>query len=262
MTDDLRKQEGNGRLFDGAVALVTGGGSGIGRATAEAFGREGARVLVSDLSLAAAEETAALVEAAGGRAVARALDVSADAAVQSLVAEAVSLFGRLDCACNNAGVNLEFESEWNMEAIDRTLAVNLRGLILCMKYELEQMAGQGAGAVVNVSSINGLVGNGRQPGYVASKHGVIGVTRQAALQFGKRGIRVNAVCPGTILTNMNAKPELGGHAAAIERARTNNPMGRIGRPEEVAEAVVWLCSAKASFVTGHALVVDGGFTAG
>lgn len=248
-------------LFNGEVALVTGAGSGIGRATAIAFAREGARVMVADISADSAQETADLILKSGGVAVARRCDVEHEVDVASLVEQTVRHFGGLDCAFNNAGINIEFGGDWDVDQFDRTLAVNCRGIFLCMKYEIAHMLANDGGAIVNTSSINGLVGNAAQPGYVTSKHAVIGATRQAALQYGRRGIRVNAVCPGTILTAMNSKPVLGGPDAARARAEKNNPIGRIGEPAEVAEAVIWLASKRASFVTGHALAVDGGFTA-
>lgn len=249
------------RMFVGKVALVTGGGSGIGRAAARLFAREGALVAIGDLDLAAAEDTAAMVEAAGSRALAVRLDVADEASVNAFVADTVQHFGRLDAAFNNAGICTEFgENQWDMDVIDRTMAVNYRGVALSIKHEVGPMLESGGGAIVNTSSMMGLVGNPGQPGYIASKHAVIGLTKQAALQYAARGIRVNAVCPGTILTGMNDRPEIGGHDGARERGRQFNPIGRVAEPEEVAEAAIWLASDRASFVTGQALAVDGGYT--
>ena len=248
-------------MFVGKVALVTGGGSGIGRAAARLFAREGAAVAIGDLNLSAAEETADMVEAAGGKTLVRRLDVSDEESVRVFVAEVLEYLGGLDAAFNNAGICVEFgENHWELDKIDRTMAVNCRGVLLCMKHEIAPMLERGGGAIVNTSSMMGLIANPSQPGYVASKHAVIGLTKQAALQYSARGIRVNAVCPGTILTGMNDRPEIGGHEGARERGRQLNPIGRVAEPEEVAEAAIWLASERASFVTGQALAVDGGYT--
>ncbi len=250
-------------MFDGKVALVTGAGGGIGRATALAFAREGARVVVSDLAGAGGEETARLVTEAGGGALHAACDVTRPAEVEALVAAAVAAFGRLDCAHNNAGV----EGAWartadcDEENFDRTCAVNLKGVYLCLKAEIAHMLDAGGGAIVNTASVAGVEGAKNLPAYVASKHGVMGLTRTAALEYATRGIRVNAVCPGPIRTRMleaimEENPRM--EPAMIDAV----PMRRLGAPEEIAEAVVWLCSDRASYVTGQGLVVDGGFTAG
>ncbi len=249
------------RMFADKVALVTGGGIGIGRATARLFAREGALVAVGDLDLASAEETAAMVEATGSRALAVRLDVADEESVEAFVNATVDHFGRLDAAFNNAGICIEFgENTWDLAVIDRTMAVNYRGVLLSLKHEVGPMLVGGGGAIVNTSSMMGLIANPSQPGYIASKHAVIGLTRQAALQYAARGIGVNAVCPGMILTGMNDRPEIGGHDGARERGSEFNPIDRVAEPEEVAEAAIWLVSDRASFVTGQALAVDGGYT--
>ncbi|MFZ4603573.1 MAG: SDR family oxidoreductase [Alphaproteobacteria bacterium] len=243
----------------GACAVVTGAAGGIGRASALAFSAEGASVVVSDINEQGARETAALITDAGGRAVAQTCDVAKAAEIDALMQRALSEFGRLDFAHNNAGINSPRADEWDQEVFERSLAVNLTSVMLCMKAEAQIMLAAGGGAIVNTASINGLVGNPAQPGYVSSKHGVVGLTRSAALKWARQSIRVNCVCPGVIDTAMVASvvanPQ---YRAAIEQM---TPMGRMGTAEEVAHAVVWLCSPRASFVTGHAMVIDGGATA-
>ena len=249
--------------FDGKVALVTGGGSGIGRATALAFAREQAKVVVSDVHVGRGEETARIIEDSGGQAVFVKADVSVETEVEAIVGQAVKTYGRLDCAHNNAGVEREYtdpDIRYSEETWSRTIDTNLKGIWLCMKYELPEMQKQGGGAIVNTSSVAGLVGVSEQPIYVASKHGVVGITKSVALEYADKGIRVNAVCPGLIRTRLmdqihQAHPELEAEQDQWQ------PIGRIGTPEEAAEAVIWLCSEKASFVVGHMLVVDGGLTA-
>lgn len=246
----------------GKVALVTGAGSGIGRATALLFARKGARVLVADIVPEGGMETVRLIQAAGGEAVFIKADVSNAEQVRGMIAGAVETYGRLDYAVNNAGLEAQPAptADCAEADFDRTVAVNLRGTFLCMKYEIQQMLKQGKGAIVNVSSMAGMVGVAGMPAYTAAKHGIIGLTRTAALEYSKAGIRVNAVCPGATRTPMVAQiiaamPEIG------KGMEENHPIGRIAEPEEIAEAIVWLCSDAASFVTGHALAVDGGLLA-
>jgi NAD(P)-dependent dehydrogenase (short-subunit alcohol dehydrogenase family) len=249
--------------LDGKAVLVTGAGSGIGRATALACAREGAQIVVADIGMEGGAETVSMIQRAGGKATFVHVNVTQAAEVEAMVTAAVSAYGRIDCAHNNAGIEGVFATtaDYPEEDWDRVMAVNLKGVWLCMKYEIPQMLQQGGGAIVNTASLAGLVGAKRMPAYVASKHGVAGLTKAAALEYAKSGIRINAVCPGIIHTSMvdrmflSRRPDLEDRLAAVE------PMGRLGKPEEVADAVVWLCSDAASFVTGHTMTVDGGIYA-
>ena len=246
-------------LLEGKVALVTGGGSGIGRASAMAFAREGAKVVVSDVAVRGGDETVRIIKDAGNEAVFIKADVSKSSDVENLIRTAIRTYSRLDFAHNNAGIEgaNASTSDCTEENWDRVIDINLKGVWLCMKYEIPQMLKQGNGAIVNTSSVAGIVGFIGMPAYCASKGGIIQLTRTAAREYADKGIRINAVCPGVIKTPMvdrvtGGKPEFEAQFIEIE------PIGRMGTPEEVAEAVVWLCSDAASFVTGHPMVVDGG----
>jgi NAD(P)-dependent dehydrogenase (short-subunit alcohol dehydrogenase family) len=251
-------------MLEGKTALITGGGRGIGRATAVLFAKEGARVAVADLSKDGLEETVALINKAGGHATSILADMTKPDDVAAMVTATVNAYGRLDCAFNNAGIaalNVDAGGkkmpEWGDAAFDRMIDVNLKGVWLCMCRELEQMARQGSGAIVNTASIAGLIGIPTSSAYVASKHGVIGLTKTAAIEFAKQGIRVNAVCPGFIETDMTKEVMLRRGPELMQMV----PFGRMGRAEEIAEMVCWLCSDRASYVSGSSHVVDGGFTA-
>jgi NAD(P)-dependent dehydrogenase (short-subunit alcohol dehydrogenase family) len=250
-------------LLNGKVTLVTGAASGIGRAAAIAFAREGAKVLVADMTEDAGRETVKLVHDAGGVAAFVKCDVARAADAEALVAAAVKTFGRLDGAFNNAGVagKIARTADDTEENFDRIMAVNLRGVWLCMKYEIQQMVKQGhGGAIVNTASAAGLVGSHGMPAYTASKHGVIGLTKTAALEYARTGIRVNAVCPGVIDTAMVAAM-VSAHPRLKDKLVGAEPIARMGKPSEIAEAVTWLLSDAASFVTGAAMPVDGGMIA-
>jgi NAD(P)-dependent dehydrogenase (short-subunit alcohol dehydrogenase family) len=238
--------------------LVTGGAAGIGRAACLAFAREGARVTLADVDVEGGEETARLVRQTGGEATFVRTDISRTPEVEALLMAATSR-GRLDCAFNNAGINEEDGplTECSEERWDRLLDVNLKGVFLSMKYEIPAMVRGGGGAIVNNASVVGVGGSRGTPAYVASKHGIVGLTRAAALDHAREGIRVNAVCPGTIHTPMYVR-RVGDDPSNDARIASEIPLGRLGRPEDVADAVLWLCSDDASFVTGQALVIDGG----
>jgi len=251
------------RDLEGKVGLVTGGTSGIGRETAVHFAKSGAKVVVSGRREKEGEETVELVRAAGGEGLFVRSDVSKAADVETLVRKTVERFQRLDIAFNNAGI----EGVWvpiarqSEEDFDRTIDINLKGVWLCLKYEIRQMLAQGGGgAIVNMASVTGLTGSAGAAAYSASKHGVIGLTKSAALETAKSGIRINAVCPAVIETSMADR--LFGAPKINKSVLALHPVGRFGKPEEVAEAVVWMCSARASFLTGQSLVLDGGFLAG
>ncbi len=248
--------------FEGKVALVTGAGSGMGLATANAFAEAGAAVVLADIHEEAVRAAADRLVSAGHRALAIRCNVADEADVAAMIEQTVSTFGRLDAAFNNAGVqSLPVETaDASGEEFERVHAINLRGVWNCMKYELRQMRAQGSGAIVNNSSIGGLIGLPGRAIYHASKHGVIGLTRSAALEYASRGIRINAICPGAIETPMVADM-LVRERISQEDLLKDQPTGRLGRPEEIASAVLWLCSPGAGFVIGHALAVDGGYTA-
>lgn len=249
------------RTLDGKVALVTGGGSGIGRASALRFASEGTKVIVADVNAEGGEETVQLIHETEREALFVKADVSQAAEVEALIDKTVETYGRLDCAFNNAGIGgaaLVPIADYPEETWDQVISINLKGVWLCMKYEIRQMLNQGGGVIVNMASVAGLAGSQVSgAAYVASKHGVIGLTKNAALEYAQQGIRVNAVCPGWIDTPLTepikSMPRL------EQKIIGRHPIGRVGAPKEVAEAVVWLCSNAASFVAGHAMAVDGGF---
>ncbi len=247
------------REFEGKVAIVTGGASGIGRATAVKFGMKGANVVVADVDARGGMETVRMVKECGGDALFVHADVSEERAVIALIDKTIAVYGRLDYAINNAGIEGRTVAITDIAStdFDKTIAVNLRGVWLCMKYELPHLLENG-GTIVNMASIAGLVGFAGSGAYVASKHGVIGLTKTAALEYSKQGVRVNAICPGVIMTPMVERVG-GNNSGMIEALEAMHPIGRAGTPEEIADTAVWLCSREASFVTGVALPVDGGF---
>jgi NAD(P)-dependent dehydrogenase (short-subunit alcohol dehydrogenase family) len=251
-------------ILEGKIALVTGGGNGIGREAALAFAREGARVSVADYEAHSASETVGLINAKGGQALSLSGDVTIAADVQAMLDATIAAYGRLDCAFNNAGIAPyqldaagQLTHEWTEAAFDRMIEVNVKSVWLCLKHELPLIRAAGGGAIVNTASIAGLVGLRGSTAYVAAKHAVIGLTKTAAMEYAGDGIRVNAVCPGFITTRMTAWTREQRGDAIVERT----PLHRFGEPREIAEMVVWLCSDRASFVTGAAYQVDGGWTA-
>ncbi len=253
-------------IVAGKVALITGSGAGIGRATALKFAAEGAKVVVSDIGAIGGKETAKQITALGGEAIFVKADVGRAGEAQAMVAKAVDAYGRLDIAVNNAGIEgkiaaLVDQPENNYDAVMR---VNAKGTFLCLQAEISQMLKNGGGAIVNLASVAGLIGFPGLSPYVASKHAINGLTKNAALEYAKAGIRVNSVCPGGIDTRMLdslARQATGGAQTSEQMMNPLHPLGRIGEPDEVAELIVWLCSSKASFVTGANIPVDGGFVA-
>jgi NAD(P)-dependent dehydrogenase (short-subunit alcohol dehydrogenase family) len=249
-------------ILQGKVALVTGGGSGIGRATSIRLAREGAKVMIADYVPAGAEQTVKMIKEAGGEASCTAADVAVTSEVEAMIKKTLDTYGRLDCAYNNAGIEgaMGDTITCTEENFDRVVAIDLKAVWLCMKYEIPQMLKQGGGSIVNTASIAGLVGFNGIPAYVAAKHGVVGLTRTAALEYAQKNIRVNCVCPGVISTPMVERAiDKGGFTEAEVIA--GEPVGRLGKPEEIAEGVLWLLSDASSFVTGHPLTIDGGWIA-
>lgn len=247
--------------FEHQVALVTGAASGIGLATARAFARAGAAVALADVNGEAAQAAAESLIAEGHRAIGIRCDVADVDQVEAMVKETIATFGRLDAAFNNAGIQNKLAeiADATVEDYDKVMSINLRGVWSCMKFELEHMRRQGSGTIVNCSSLGGLVGGAERANYHAAKHGVIGLTKSAALEYAARNIRVNAVCPGLIWTPMSERMVEAGQGEALADMTRMIPMGRQGKPEEIADAVLWLSSSTSSYVTGQSISVDGGF---
>lgn len=247
--------------FKDKVALVTGAGGGIGRATAEMFAERGARVIVSDVAAEAGQETVARIAAQGGTAHFVACNVADAAQVEALIAEAAATFGGIDHAVNNAGIDpeLTFEPDWAIDKFDRIMGVNVRGVFLCMKFEIAQMLDRG-GTIVNIGSFASYAGVPNKPAYSASKHAVLGLTRSAGLFYARQGLRINAVCPGGVRTAIMTD-NLGHIADGEKVVAANHPIGRVADPREIADAVLWL-SGSGTFAIGHGLLVDGGLAAG
>ena len=250
------------KTFEDKVALVTGAAMGIGFATAKAFAEAGASVVLADYDEKTVNAAAKELIKNGYKTLAVICDVSDDKQVEAMINKTISTFGRLDAAYNNAGVQNELKgaADQTREDFDRVTGINLRGVWSCMKYELQQMKKQGSGAIVNCSSIGGILGGAQRGTYHAAKHGVIGLTKSAALEYAAEGIRINTVAPGLIHTPMADKMIAGGQKDALDAMMKTVPVGRFGRPEEIASVVVWLCSDAASLVIGHTLVVDGGYS--
>jgi NAD(P)-dependent dehydrogenase (short-subunit alcohol dehydrogenase family) len=258
----IEKEINMAGILQGKVVLVTGGGSGIGRATSILLAKQGAKVMIADYVPEGAERTVKMIKEAGGEANCIAADVSVTRQVEMMVDKTVETYGRLDGAFNNAGIEGKMVdiAEYPEDVFDRIMAINLKGVWLCMKYEIPQMVKNGGGAIVNTASGAGLVGVAQLSAYNASKHGVVGLTKTAALEFAQKNIRVNCVCPGLINTPMVARMVDSGGMNEQEFLAAE-PVGRMGRPEEIGEGVAWLLSEAASFVTGHAMSIDGGYVA-
>lgn len=246
-----------------SVALVTGAADGIGKSTAIEFSRRGTRTVICDVQEEKLHEVARAIEDEGGSVMCVRADISKPKEVEEMIRRTLDAYGQLDIACNNAGISGDLAEtvDYTLEGWDKVMNVNLRGQFLCMKYELPGMLERGKGSIINISSILGKVGFAQAPAYTAAKHGLIGLTKTAALEYSGRGVRINAICPAFIVTPMLEKAGITTDEEASQQAISLHPIGRMGQPEEVAKAIVWLASDEASFVTGHSLLVDGGYTA-
>ena len=262
MKANNKQQPANHLSFSGKVVLVTGGASGIGRAIALAFGRAGASVVVADVSIEGGHATAAMIVENGGKALFVQSNVTRASEVEALVDKTINYYGRLDYAVNNAAVEEERQllADADDEQFDRIMQVNVKGVWLCMKYQLRQMLKQGGGAIVNMAGVSGLVGLPNHAIYAASKHAVIGLTKTAAVEYAREGIRVNALCPAAVKTPMLARA-VERDPGAEKKLKSTLPLGRIAEAAEIAQTALWLCSDMASYVNGHEMVVDGGYTA-